>query len=242
VVVAVGLTVVEPLASVEVKVPGAMAMLVAPVTAQVSVLLAPELIVAGLAANKVITGGEPGPEAEVEIVEPQPEKTTETSGTRSSAQRFSRRIVQELRRLRCVERGLREAITAFSLRAHEAKIGVGAEVSKIREYLLYLAIGETEPAREGSCVLVDGSGGYEAASSDVVCLVRTDDGILAIHIVALDSAADNEVMTAPAVVGAVAVAGEGAAEVGGSEGGDLVAETRGLHESIEVLESLTELG
>jgi len=90
--------------------------------------------------------------------------------------------------------------------------------------------------------LVDGSGGNEAASSDVVGLVRTDDGILAIHIVSLDSAADDEVVAAPAMVSAVAVAGEGAAEVGGGKGGDLVAEAGGLHESIEVLESLTELG
>jgi hypothetical protein len=112
---AVGLTVVEPLAVVEVKVPGAMEILVAPVTDQVSVLLPPGLIAAGLAPKKVITGGEPGPESEFEIVEPQPAKTAETSGTRSSAQRFSRRIVQELRRLRCVERGLSDAITAFSL-------------------------------------------------------------------------------------------------------------------------------
>ena len=51
-----GLTVVEPLAAVDVNVPGAMATLVAPVVAQVSVLLEPCVMVAGLAVNEVITG------------------------------------------------------------------------------------------------------------------------------------------------------------------------------------------
>jgi hypothetical protein len=56
VVVAVGLTLVEPLADVEVNVPGVMAILVAPLVAQLSVLLEPEVIVVGLAANALIVG------------------------------------------------------------------------------------------------------------------------------------------------------------------------------------------
>ena len=55
-VVAVGLTLVEPLAEVEVNVPGVMAMLVAPVVTQLSVLLAPDAMLAGLAAKDVIVG------------------------------------------------------------------------------------------------------------------------------------------------------------------------------------------
>ena len=54
---AVGLTLVEPLAEVDVNVPGVMATLVAPFVVQLSVLLEPELIVAGLLANKLIVGG-----------------------------------------------------------------------------------------------------------------------------------------------------------------------------------------
>jgi hypothetical protein len=57
VVFAVGLTLVEPLAEVDVNVPGVMATLVAPFVVQLSVLLEPELIVAGLLANKLIVGG-----------------------------------------------------------------------------------------------------------------------------------------------------------------------------------------
>ncbi|MGA9670566.1 MAG: hypothetical protein WBQ94_15245, partial [Terracidiphilus sp.] len=56
VVVAVGLTVVEPLADVDVNVPGVMAMLVAPVVTQLSVLLEPELMLVGLAVNELIVG------------------------------------------------------------------------------------------------------------------------------------------------------------------------------------------
>lgn len=51
-----GLTLVEPLADVEVNVPGVMARLVAPVAAQLSVLLEPEVIFAGLAVKELITG------------------------------------------------------------------------------------------------------------------------------------------------------------------------------------------
>jgi hypothetical protein len=56
VVVADGLTLVEPLPEVEVNVPGVMARLVAPVVAQLSMLLEPEVTLAGLAVKDLITG------------------------------------------------------------------------------------------------------------------------------------------------------------------------------------------
>jgi hypothetical protein len=56
VVVAVGLTVVEPAADVDVKLPGVMAMLVAPVVFQVRVLLEPDSMLDGLAENELILG------------------------------------------------------------------------------------------------------------------------------------------------------------------------------------------
>jgi len=56
VVVAVGLTLVEPLADVDVNVPGVMARPVVPVVAQLSVLLEPEVILVGLAVKELITG------------------------------------------------------------------------------------------------------------------------------------------------------------------------------------------
>ncbi len=51
-----GLTLVEPLAEVDVKEPGVTATLVAPVVDQLRVLLEPELILVGLAANELMTG------------------------------------------------------------------------------------------------------------------------------------------------------------------------------------------
>ena len=55
-VVAVGLTFVEPLADVDVNVPGVMARLVAPVVAQLNVLLEPEVMLVGLAVKELIAG------------------------------------------------------------------------------------------------------------------------------------------------------------------------------------------
>jgi hypothetical protein len=54
--VAVGVTLVEPLADVDVKPPGEIVTLVAPEAAKASVLLDPEVMLAGLAVNEVILG------------------------------------------------------------------------------------------------------------------------------------------------------------------------------------------
>ena len=51
-----GLTCVEPLAEVDVNVPGVMAMLVAPVVVQLSMLLEPEGMLLGLAVKELIVG------------------------------------------------------------------------------------------------------------------------------------------------------------------------------------------
>jgi hypothetical protein len=59
VVVDVGLTDREPLADVEVNMPGVIEILPAPVLAQLSMLLAPALMLAGMAAKAVIIGTEP---------------------------------------------------------------------------------------------------------------------------------------------------------------------------------------
>ena len=55
-VVAVGLTLVEPLAELDVKLPGVMATLVAPLTAQLNVLLEPEAMLVGFAVKELIVG------------------------------------------------------------------------------------------------------------------------------------------------------------------------------------------
>jgi hypothetical protein len=69
VVVAVGLTLVEPLAEVDVNVPGEIEILDAPVVDQLSVLLLPDFMLAGLAVKEVIVGAEPVPEGELELLQ-----------------------------------------------------------------------------------------------------------------------------------------------------------------------------
>ena len=89
-VVAVGLMLVEPLANEEVNVPGVMAILVAPVAAQLSVLLAPEFMLVGSAVKEVIDGMEPFPEDPVDEVDaPQPASPAQAKRMRTSEQRAS---------------------------------------------------------------------------------------------------------------------------------------------------------
>jgi hypothetical protein len=88
-VVAVGLMLVEPVADLDVNVPGVMAILVAPVAAQLSVLVEPEFMLAGSAVNEVIAGTEPFPEDELDEVEPQPASPIDANRMRTSARRSS---------------------------------------------------------------------------------------------------------------------------------------------------------
>lgn len=72
-VVTAGLTLVEPLADEEVKVPGVMAMLAAPAVIQLSMLPEPAVMVVGLAVKELMVGL-PGAgftvTVAVEVVEP----------------------------------------------------------------------------------------------------------------------------------------------------------------------------
>jgi hypothetical protein len=79
---------VEPLAEVDVNVPGVIAILVAPAAAQLSVLLVPEFMLVGFAVKDVIVGTEPFPEDELnELADEQPAK--QVSSVRTNAQRSS---------------------------------------------------------------------------------------------------------------------------------------------------------
>jgi len=70
VVVAVGLTLVEPLADVDVNVPGVIEMLVAPVVDQLNVLLAPDMKLVGLGTKELIVGFVAGVTTAVAVVDP----------------------------------------------------------------------------------------------------------------------------------------------------------------------------
>ena len=78
-VVAVGLTLVEPLADEDANVPGVIAMLVASVVAQLNVVLAPELMPVGLATKEVIVGADCAPFPGDKLEDPQPVSTMPAS-------------------------------------------------------------------------------------------------------------------------------------------------------------------
>ena len=82
--VAVGLTLVEPLADTEVKVPGVMAIVVAPFVSQISVALAPGSMPVGLALKEVMAGIVPLLPDELD--EPQPGNPARHNKTRISTQ------------------------------------------------------------------------------------------------------------------------------------------------------------
>jgi hypothetical protein len=84
-VVAVGLMVVEPLADVEVNVPGVIAILVAPVAAQSSALLVPESMLVGSAVKEVIVGPESFPGDA--LGEPHPVSPKQANRTKASAEK-----------------------------------------------------------------------------------------------------------------------------------------------------------
>jgi hypothetical protein len=87
VVVAVGVTLVDPLAEVDVNVPGVIAILAAPLVAQLSVALAPEVMLVGFAVKELIAGPELFPDDEFDELVPQPSSAAPASRIRPSVQR-----------------------------------------------------------------------------------------------------------------------------------------------------------
>jgi hypothetical protein len=111
VVVAVGLTLVEPLADVDVKVPGVMEMLVAPDVAQLSVLLVPELMLVGLAVKELIVGAEFFPDGELdEVGEEQLDRPAHRNIVRTSAQRSRREELRSRGLNLFLQNGLRKSM------------------------------------------------------------------------------------------------------------------------------------
>lgn len=81
--VAVGLTLVEPLADVEVNDPGVMLMVVAPLVDQLSVTLAPDVMVVVFAPKDAMVGAEPGGGMGVWLMPAQPTRAAETRSSRA---------------------------------------------------------------------------------------------------------------------------------------------------------------
>jgi hypothetical protein len=92
VVVVVGLTLVEPVAEVEVNEPGEIEIVVAPLVAHVSMVLVPEFTVAGFTVNEAIDGMEPLPGGVLTVVAvpAQPLRPKQPSKMSRSAQKSKR--------------------------------------------------------------------------------------------------------------------------------------------------------
>lgn len=88
-VVAVGLTVVEPLADDELKLPGETEIVVAPLVTQLRLALAPEFTLVGFAAKEMTEGTEPEFDGEfgAVVVLPQPARPAQTNKRSTGAQR-----------------------------------------------------------------------------------------------------------------------------------------------------------
>jgi hypothetical protein len=112
----VGLTLVEPLADADVKVPGVMATLAAPAVAQFNVLLAPELMLVGFAPKDVICGREPFPPfAGVDNVAPvHPARAAHTIRAKAVAKQSSRKGMSSLNPTLFPRNELRESMLNFS--------------------------------------------------------------------------------------------------------------------------------
>src|ERR1035438_753035 len=83
-----------------------------------------------------------------------------------------------------------------------------------------LAAVHAEPGGERGEILVNRRGRNPAARAGVVGAVDGERGKRAVGFAALDRAPDDKMMTAPAVIAALAVAGKRAAKIAGGEGGD----------------------
>ena len=129
VVVAVGLTLVEPLDAVEVKAPGVMAIVVAPVTAHAKVLFAPELMRAGFAAKEAMEGDGPFPGEESGKIAPQPARPAKANGTRTNEQRLI--LIFRLRRNPSVKRALADRVTMSIHEPINPRYGLEPKLAKL---------------------------------------------------------------------------------------------------------------
>src|SRR6185437_6259476 len=108
-----------------------------------------------------------------------------------------------------------------SISSYEAKIG-RREASEVGKDGGKITIVDAEPGRERGKILVDRGRGYPAAGAGIVWSVNCQIGKCAIGFLAFHRSAQDQMMAAPAVVAALAVAGEGSAEIAGGEGSYLL--------------------
>src|SRR6185295_117847 len=124
------------------------------------------------------------------------------------------------------------ALFYASASPHEPQIR-RRKATEIGQHQRQVAAGHAEPAGQSRRVLIYRCGRNPAALAGVVRAVDGERRKLAVEAPAAHRAAEHEVVAAPAVVRAVAVGDEGAAEIGGGEGGHGVADAELVHRRVE---------
>src|SRR6266850_3425812 len=125
--------------------------------------------------------------------------------------------------------------------SYETEIG-RREAAKIRENRTEVSTVHTEPGGKCRKVLVDGRARNPAASVGIVRTVNRKSRKSSVSALAIDGAAHDEVVAAPAVIAATVVAQQGAAKIAGGKSSYVTGQTQLLHRALEGEHALTQFG
>jgi len=120
----------------------------------------------------------------------------------------------------------------FTISDHEPQV-LQRETAQMREEGGQEAVAHAEPACQGGGILLDRGGGNQPPEAGIVRSVDGEVGEGAVEFAARDAAARHTVDVAPGVVGAVAIGGQGAAEIRQGEAGHGVAHPEFVHRGME---------
>src|SRR6267142_6569557 len=116
------------------------------------------------------------------------------------------------------------------------------EAAKIRENGAEVSTVDAEPGGKCRKVLVDGRARNPAACVGIVRTVNRKSRKSSVSALAIDGAAHDEVMAAPAVITATVVAQQGAAKIAGGKSCYVAGQTQLLHRALEGEHALAQLG
>src|SRR5580692_3342991 len=137
------------------------------------------------------------------------------------------RFCELKRKTRCQSRRRRPR-RGQPLFSYETEIRQG-KPAEIREYRGQVVRIDAEPGRQGGEILIDGRGGNPATGAGIVRTVDDLHGKLAVGPLPVHCPAQDQVMAAPAVITALAVARESATEITARKAGDTIREAELFH-------------
>src|SRR5690606_18786978 len=104
-----------------------------------------------------------------------------------------------------------------------------------------MTAGQTVPTGQGRGILVHADAGNNPPLAYILRSAQAEAGQCAINIAPLHRTAHHQLVAAPAVIGAIAVAGESSTKIRRSKGGDLVSHPQLLGGSVKSLQALAQL-